>query len=175
MELRSKSLPPWGGEGPRRRRLDTGTGLLETFAMRSPAGREGTAGSPQEIRPPFSFVLTKENAPRPVEEKTAGRQNAPFGAYLPKYDGRANRSGGRRQPRRPCDGSGSAKNCAPAFDGAAEGRGGKLNRRISIPARSALLRAAGAVAVGIANGCVPPEVRCVPGQRADMESAPTIK
>jgi len=27
---------------------------------------------PTEMRPPFSFVAAKENAPRPVEEKTAG-------------------------------------------------------------------------------------------------------
>ena len=38
-------------------------------------GRQGPARagvSPARMRPPFSFVLTKENAPRPVEEKTAG-------------------------------------------------------------------------------------------------------
>ena len=45
---------------------------------------------------------------------------------------------------------------------------------MSTPARSAALRAAGAVAKA-ANGCGPPEVRCVPGRRADMESAPTAE
>ena len=35
-----------------------------------------------ERRPPFSFVLAKENAPRPVEEKTALRPVAkPWGEY----------------------------------------------------------------------------------------------
>ena len=89
---------------------------------------------------------------------------------MPKYDGRANRTGRSRQPRRPCAGSGSAKNCAPALDGAAGRRGGTLNRRISIPARSASLRAAGAVAEA-ANGYALPEVRCVPGQRLAQRKA----
>ena len=31
------------------------------------------AGSPRGMRPPFSFVLPKENAPRPVEKKNAKR------------------------------------------------------------------------------------------------------
>ena len=34
-------------------------------------GRGDAAAPAARMRPPFSFVLTKENAPRPVEEKTA--------------------------------------------------------------------------------------------------------
>ena len=42
--------------------------------MRGKRAAPPGAWFPQGIRPPFSFVLTKENAPRPVEEKTAGCQ-----------------------------------------------------------------------------------------------------
>ena len=42
------------------------------------------------------------------------------------------------KPRRPCAGPRQLHSCVPAFDGAANGRGSGLDRRISTPARYAL-------------------------------------
>ena len=117
---------------------------------RSLRGRRVPAG----MRPPFSFVLAKENAPRPVEEKTVltNRRTVRSSCLCM----RGSRESVRRRSmapstlRRTCP----VKNCTSAFDGAERGRGGNLNRRISAPARSAPLRAALAAAVGCPVGAV---------------------
>ena len=94
-EIHGESPFPLGGRWTAEGRTDEGTRDWEGVGRRCPypAGRAGGAGAPRGIRPPFSFVLTKENppeglllplrgnspsAPRPVEEKTAGAAKRPL-------------------------------------------------------------------------------------------------
>ena len=104
---------------------------------------------PAGMRPPFSFVLAKENGPRPVEEKTVltNRRTVRSSCLCM----RGSRESVRRRSmapstlRRTCP----VKDCTSAFDGAERGRGGNLNWHASAPARSVVLRAAWAVAVSV--------------------------
>ena len=82
-------------------------------------GRRPCQGDP----PPIFFCLDNRKRPRPVKRKPPAAKR-PSGAYLPKYGGRANRSGGDRWSRRPCAFPRQSKNPVPASDGVVRGRGG---------------------------------------------------
>ena len=64
------------------------------------AGKD--CGLPAGDPPPFSFAGGKRKRPRPVKRKPLGRKGGPNGPPFRERGGRANRSGGRRRPRRPC-------------------------------------------------------------------------
>ena len=118
------------------------------------AGKD--CGLPAGDPPPFSFAGGKRKRPRPVKRKPLGRKGGPNGPPFRERGGRANRSGGRRRPRRPCarpvpQGAASPHNYCGGRMGGTRG-----NWRISTPARSASLRAAG-LFEGAANGCLLPE------------------
>ena len=108
-----------------------------------PAAREGTAGSPRRMHPPFSFRLAEKKAGRAwSKRKGAGCQTLRLRRKV--WQGRGScesvcpglEAPSSLRPTRP------AKNCVPASESAEHGRGGDLNRRISIPAHDALPRRA---------------------------------
>ena len=104
-----------------------------------PGGPGGMAGSPRGCASILFLGRQKENVPRPVEEKK--RFGRTGGTPVREYGGRANRPVRRRKPRRPCVLPRCLKDRIPAFDGGGVAVGSDLNGRISIPARSASLRA----------------------------------
>ena len=108
-------------------------------------------GRPSLWLPPpiFFWSCPKENGPWTVQKKKRYDEQEDRSVLLFVVTGVV-RIGAVKinTPRRPCAGPRQTKRCVPAFDGAADGQGGGLDRRISTPARSASLRAAPAFHVG---------------------------
>ena len=96
--------------------------------------------APCEGSAPIFFCLDKRKRPRPVKRKPPGRKGGPYGLPFRKREGRADRLGGDRRPRRPCAGPVPRRTAPPHPMVRQKIVGARPDGRISAPARYALLR-----------------------------------